>query len=63
MLKKTATTKLINKKEEELQLQNDINNYLRCQRCNHFWKYKGHNNYVAACPHCKTTIQVRKRKG
>jgi hypothetical protein len=34
---------------------------LTCQRCEHFWNYSGTNDYVAICPYCKTTVQIKKK--
>ena len=33
---------------------------LRCQRCDHIWNYKGKNEYVATCPHCRTFVTIKK---
>ena len=33
---------------------------LHCQRCNHFWNYCGLNTFVVSCPHCKTSVSVKK---
>lgn len=33
---------------------------LKCQRCHHFWNYKGKNRYVATCPHCRTYVTIKK---
>jgi len=35
---------------------------LRCQRCFHEWQYGGKNPYFTLCPHCRTTVRVRKNK-
>lgn len=32
---------------------------LKCQRCQHEWYYKGKNEYVAACPHCRTYVTIK----
>ena len=33
---------------------------LKCQRCNHQWDYKGKNEYIATCPHCRTYVTIKK---
>lgn len=33
---------------------------IKCQRCEHEWQYKGKNNYVATCPHCRTYVTIKK---
>lgn len=33
---------------------------LKCQRCSHIWNYKGKNEYVATCPHCRTFVTIKK---
>ena len=33
---------------------------LKCQRCGHKWAYKGKNEYVATCPHCRTYVTIKK---
>ena len=35
---------------------------IKCPRCSHSWAYNGKNNYVATCPHCRTTLSIRKNK-
>lgn len=34
---------------------------IRCQRCKYVWLYTGKNNFVARCPHCRTTVTIKKR--
>ena len=34
--------------------------FLKCQRCGHEWAYKGKNEYVATCPHCRTYVTIKK---
>ena len=34
---------------------------LRCQRCFHEWEYGGKNPYFTLCPHCRTTVRVRRK--
>jgi Zn finger protein HypA/HybF involved in hydrogenase expression len=36
---------------------------LRCQRCLHKWEYRGQNPYFTLCPHCRTTVRIRKKEG
>jgi hypothetical protein len=26
------------------------------------WTYRGKNQYITSCPHCKTTLMIRKHK-
>jgi hypothetical protein len=33
---------------------------LKCQRCGYNWAYKGKNDYVATCPHCRTYVTIKK---
>ena len=33
---------------------------IRCHRCQHIWSYAGNNNFVARCPHCRTTVTIKK---
>ena len=33
---------------------------IRCQRCQYEWPYSGKNNFVARCPHCRTTVTIKK---
>ncbi len=33
---------------------------IKCQPCHHQWRYKGNNQYVATCPHCRTYVSVKK---
>jgi predicted RNA-binding Zn-ribbon protein involved in translation (DUF1610 family) len=33
---------------------------IKCPRCGYYWKYGGKNKHVATCPHCGTTISIRK---
>ncbi len=33
---------------------------IKCHRCNHKWYYKGKNEYVATCPHCRTYVTLKK---
>jgi hypothetical protein len=33
---------------------------LKCQRCNHFWTYKGKNKFVTSCSNCKTSVYFKK---
>jgi Zn finger protein HypA/HybF involved in hydrogenase expression len=35
---------------------------MKCHRCSHEWNYSGKNIYVATCPHCRTTLTIRKHK-
>ena len=35
---------------------------LKCQRCRHNWYYKGKNEYVATCPHCRTYVTIKKSR-
>lgn len=35
---------------------------MQCHRCKHPWNYTGANEYVAVCPHCRTTVSLRKHK-
>ena len=35
---------------------------LKCQRCLHKWNYSGTNLFVATCPHCRTYVNIRKRR-
>ena len=35
---------------------------LACQRCKHEWNYTGKNKYYAHCPHCKTTVSIKKQQ-
>jgi hypothetical protein len=32
---------------------------LKCQRCDHTWPYKGKNEYVATCHHCRTYVTIK----
>lgn len=34
---------------------------IKCKRCGHTWKYKGKNQYVCCCPHCRTSIMIHKK--
>lgn len=34
---------------------------LNCQRCGHLWIYTGNNKFICSCPHCKTTITIKKK--
>ena len=33
---------------------------LKCQRCSHFWIYKGQNKFVTSCSSCKTSVCFKK---
>ena len=33
---------------------------LKCKRCEHHWEYKGKNQYVVSCPHCRTSVMFPK---
>ena len=35
---------------------------LKCQRCGHIWDYHGKNQWVAHCPHCKTSVWIAARR-
>ena len=35
---------------------------LSCQRCHYSWVYTGNNPYVCACPHCRTSVTVHKKR-
>ena len=35
---------------------------LSCQRCHYNWAYTGNNPYVCACPHCRTSVTVHKKR-
>ena len=35
---------------------------LCCQRCSHEWLYTGQNPYFTLCPHCRTTVRIRKKQ-
>lgn len=37
---------------------------LKCQRCSYVWTYRGGNKQKndCTCPHCKTTVQFKKRE-
>ncbi|HKI07814.1 MAG TPA: hypothetical protein VKA09_05420 [Nitrososphaeraceae archaeon] len=35
---------------------------LHCQRCLHEWEYRGQNTYFTLCPHCRTTVRIRKKE-
>lgn len=32
--------------------------FLKCKRCNHFWKYLGNSNFVTSCPRCRTSVTI-----
>ena len=32
---------------------------LRCTRCYHIWKYRGKNNWIVMCPHCRRILNLR----
>ena len=36
-------------------------NKITCHRCKHLWNYGGTNEYVAICPHCRTTVSLRRQ--
>jgi hypothetical protein len=44
----------------DLQISTQVN--IKCQRCLHKWKYKGKNPFFTLCPHCRTTVSVKKNK-
>jgi len=35
---------------------------LKCQRCEHVWKYTGDAEYWTSCPYCKTSVSVRQNQ-
>jgi len=35
---------------------------IKCKRCGHIWVYKGNNKWIAICPHCKTSLSIRKNR-
>lgn len=35
---------------------------IACHRCGHIWSYTGNNEYIASCPHCKTTLMIQKHR-
>lgn len=34
---------------------------LNCQRCKYWWVYTGNNQFVCSCPHCRTTVTIKKK--
>jgi hypothetical protein len=33
---------------------------IQCPRCAHKWYYTGKNEYIDSCPHCRTTVSIKK---
>jgi hypothetical protein len=35
---------------------------IKCNRFSHSWNYGGKNIYVIICPHCRTTLSIKKHR-
>ncbi len=36
---------------------------IKCDKCGHFWDYRGKSNYYVTCPHCLRKVKVKKASG
>ena len=50
--------KIFEKQKENTKSKSGI--LLKCQRCEHNWKYRGDNPWICSCPCCHTSVRVRK---
>jgi hypothetical protein len=56
MIRKTTRTKTVTQEEKMIPIP------IQCGRCDHTWNYRGKNEYVTSCPHCRTTVMIQKHR-